>query len=108
MREHEDNLTPGFPDYYIFFRNENDTWSKAINMGTAINAPGTYAISAYVTRDGKYLFFASHTGNEIGDIADPDLGLSAIQEYESRPMNGRSDIYWVDAGIIKDLKKSLN
>ena len=65
-------------DLYICFNDGFGNWSKAKNMGNMINtrAPEN---CAYVTPDGKYLFFNSGR-------------------------NGNYDIYWVDAGIIETLK----
>ncbi len=102
---HKDALTPGAAEYFIFFRDENDNWSEAINMGEEINVPGTNAISPYVTRDGKYFFFGSHKRKEITDIAKSDITLSIIKNYDRMPLNGRSDIYWVDAKIIDQLRE---
>ncbi len=101
---HKDNITPESADYYIFFRDENDNWSEAINMGAEINLPGTNAISPYVTRDGKYFFFGSHKRKEIIEMVSPEITLSIIKKYDRQPLNGRSDIYWVDAKVIENLK----
>jgi hypothetical protein len=102
---HKDALTPGAAEYFIFFRDEKDNWSKAINMGEEINRPGINAISPYVTRDGKYFFFGSHKRKEIIEMASPYITLSIIKKYDRMPLNGRSDIYWVDAKIIDKLKE---
>ncbi|KZN30323.1 hypothetical protein N480_05075 [Pseudoalteromonas luteoviolacea S2607] len=72
----------GDSDLYISFRKPDGTWSDALNMGETINTPVREA-SASVTPDGKYLFFNRAT------------------------QNNDSDIYWVDAQIIKTLKQRV-
>ncbi|MCH6256846.1 hypothetical protein MLD52_09830 [Puniceicoccaceae bacterium K14] len=69
----------GDSDLYISFRQENGSWSKAINLGANINTEAREA-SASVTPDGKYLFF----------------------NRTVRPGDG--DIFWVDAKIIERLR----
>lgn len=69
----------GDSDIYISFRQLDDSWGKAINLGGKINTAGWDA-SASVTPDGKYLFF----------------------HREISP--GNLDIFWVDAKIIEDLR----
>ena len=70
----------GGTDYYIIFRNEDDTWREPINLGDKINSKFNFEWSPYVTRDGKYFFFSS-------------------RKY------GTEDIFWMDAAIIRKLKK---
>ena len=48
----------GRGDLYISFKNEDDSWSKAQNMGTAVNTEG-HELCPFVTADGKYLFYTS-------------------------------------------------
>lgn len=68
----------GGPDLYISYRKEDGTWTKAKNMGDTINT-NTADYAPAVTRDGKYFFFTSNKA-------------------------GNSDIYWVDAAIIEELR----
>ncbi len=65
----------GRGDLYISFRNEDGSWTRALNMGDKINTKG-YEYCPYVTSDGKYLFYTS-----------------------------QQDIYWVDARIIEEFRK---
>ncbi|MFT5878311.1 MAG: hypothetical protein ACI8SA_002177 [Dokdonia sp.] len=69
----------GGSDIYISFRQEDDSWGAAINLGDKINT-STSQRGGYVTPDGKYLFFNSP--------ASP----------------GKGDIFWVDAQIIETLR----
>jgi hypothetical protein len=64
----------GKGDLYISFKDANGQWTKSITMGNTINTSG-YEFCPFVTADGKYLFFSRD-----------------------------GDIYWVDAGVIEQLK----
>jgi Tol biopolymer transport system component len=65
---------------YISFNLGRDSWSEAICLSEKLNTGKiTRDWNATVSPDGKYLFFSS------GE-------------------RGKSDIYWVDAKIIEDLK----
>lgn len=71
----------GENDLYISFQDtKNNTWTQAINMGTAINTENS-DYCARMSLDGKYLFFSRRN-----------------------PKTGKSDFYWVDAGIIDELR----
>jgi Tol biopolymer transport system component len=76
------NLGKGH-DLYISFREENGSWSEAVNMGKDINSPES-DYSAVVTADRKYIFFSSR-----------------------RSPDKNADIYWFDADYVKELKKSI-
>ncbi|PKV50929.1 WD40 repeat protein [Aquimarina sp. MAR_2010_214] len=66
-------------DLYISFRQQDGSWGAAINLGNKINTSVREA-SAYVTPDGKYIFF----NREVS--------------------SGNGDIFWVDAQIIETLR----
>ena len=68
----------GASDLYIGFRKKDGTWTKAKNMGEAINCLST-DYTPMLSPDGKYLFFTSSRG-------------------------GVGDIYWISAKIIEQLK----
>lgn len=71
----------GDSDLYISFRQDDDTWGPAINMGDKINTPYWDAYAS-VTSDGKYILF--------NRAMDED--------------NNNIDIYWIDARIIETLR----
>ena len=54
----------GQTDLYISFRNEDQTWTDAINMGFEINSTG--AFFPFVTLDKQYLFFTTGKPADIG------------------------------------------
>ncbi len=76
----------GDSDLYISFRQEDGSWGPAINMGAAVNSDKWDAF-ATVTSDGKYMLF----NRRIDDGSDDE--------------KMDTDIYWVDAGIIEELKQ---
>ena len=69
----------GDSDLYISYRQKDGSWGEAINLGDRINTDAWEA-SAYVSPDGKYLFF-----NRVVE-------------------SGNVDIFWVDAQIIETLR----
>ncbi|MEO0790419.1 MAG: hypothetical protein AAFY36_17275 [Bacteroidota bacterium] len=64
----------GRGDLYISFKNADDTWTKAVNMGNKINTTG-HELCPFVTHDGKYFLY---TSNE--------------------------DIYWVSTRIFDEIR----
>jgi hypothetical protein len=93
----------GTPQYYVYFRTQDGRWSRPVNLGEKINKPGGAASSAYVTRDGKYLFFASTWKKAFEPPAHGTFSLSDLLRIYTTPQNGNSDIYWIDAGFIQEL-----
>lgn len=73
----------GSTDLYISFRKKGGSWGRAINMGPEINSKFTERFPK-LSPDGKYLFFGS------------DRNLMPGAEG--------TDVYWVDARVIEDLK----
>ena len=74
----------GSSDIYISFKKQDGSWGKAINLGNKINT-SAWEASAFVSPDGKYLFFSRNIGSD---------------NYEN------VDIFWVDAQIIDNLKNN--
>jgi hypothetical protein len=93
----------GRSDYYICFRNPDDSWVGPINMGDRINTPGNSAPSSYVSPDGRYFFFAS-TRKSPNDTIATKLSYENILRISTLPENGNSDIYWMDASFIDSLR----
>jgi hypothetical protein len=98
----EDSL--GSIDYYIVYRNDTDDWSKPINMGARVNTPDGQQYSPYVSRDGQYFFFMSTRLPAAGDSSNKGYSFSNLSRIHNGPENGNSDIYWMDAGIIEELR----
>jgi len=98
----EDTL--GGVDYYVVFRSPDDAWSEPINMGERINTGQRGEWSASVSPDGKVLFFMSSRAELQDRHAPRRLRYDEMREMHDRPMNGNSDIWWVDAAIIEALR----
>jgi hypothetical protein len=92
----------GSGDIYVSFRKEDNSWTKAQNLGPEINDRFNERYP-YVSPDGKYLFFVSDKLNEKLE-KDTGLKFTEYKELYQNPGNGLSDIYWVSAKIIEDLK----
>ena len=78
----DSNRPGGYGDFdlCIAWREEDGAWGRPVNLGDRINTK--YAESrAYMTPDGKYLFFTSNR-------------------------NGTMDTWWVDAIIVEELRQN--
>jgi Tol biopolymer transport system component len=93
----------GATDLFISFQKEDGSWTKARNMGEKINSTGV-DLCPFVSPDGKYFFFSSDR-NHHKSFSETSLTYEQKIEILSSPGNGLSDIYWVDAKIIQDLKQ---
>lgn len=90
---------------HISFRNNDGSWSKALNMGKKINTENA-GIHGFVSPDSKYLFFTSERSPYFPH-PDHNLTYDEIVKIFNSPLNGSYNIYWVDAGIIEKLKKEV-
>jgi hypothetical protein len=72
-----------------------------INLGKKINTKHNEG-SAMITADGNYIFFsgAGTNHNYYNDV----LSYADILNFNLKPQCGNSDIYWIDAKIIEELK----
>jgi hypothetical protein len=94
----------GSTDYYIVFRNENDHWSEPVNMGEMVNTKSGREYSPYISPDGKYFFFMS---SRIIPVYEGQKFLRSFMELSTgyaQPQNGNTDIFWIDAGFIAQLR----
>ncbi len=98
-------LNPGRTNYYIYFRDEKDAWSEGKLLGPEINIKGSNAMSAYVSPDGKYFFFAAQKTDEKFASAPSPKTLGYYKELFQSPANGNYDIYWVDSAILTKYKE---
>jgi len=91
----------GEEDLYISFRDQNGEWMEPQNMGQEINT--VYRDKrAFVSFDGKYLFFISNRINP--ELPKEPLTLKQVQRITSVPANSFQHIYWVDAKVIDGIK----
>jgi hypothetical protein len=97
-------VNPGFTNYCIFFRGKDDSWNEGIPFGPDINSKGSNAISASVSPDGKFIFFAAQKiSNEMQEKSKRGT-LSSMFGFLNSPQNGNYDIYWVSAKLIEELR----
>jgi hypothetical protein len=75
----------GSSDLYISFRQPDGSWGEAVNLGDRVNTSAEEG-GPHITPDGKYLIF--------NRVVTPENGEGAAQ----------SDLFWIDASFIKDLK----
>lgn len=75
----------GSTDLYISFKQKNGGWGRAKNMGSTINSKFTERFPK-LSPDGKYLFFGS--------------------DRQQAPDAFGTDVYWVDAKVIAELRKT--
>ncbi len=92
----------GSGDIYISYRDKNDNWTEAINLGPTINDKYNERFP-YISPDGKYLFFLSDRVSEEL-LSKKELSYKEAVHYFSKPGNGFCDIYWVKADIIEELR----
>lgn len=85
----------GNSDLYITYNLGNGKWSEAIKLGKGVNSDND-EYAPYVSYDGKYLFFTSNT----------DSIYSNAKNQNRKYLNFVGNIFWVDAKIIKQLKKN--
>jgi len=93
----------GATDYYISFRDTEGNWQGPFNMGATINSKAGEEWSAYVSPDKKYLFFMSNRIKTGYDQSLEKSDYAALLDFNNKPQNGNSDVYWIDAGIIDTL-----
>ena len=89
-------------DLYISFRDKNGEWLKAKNMGNGINTEYRDK-RAFVSFDGKYLFFAS-SRIETKEFPKDAVILTELKQLMHVPTDGCEHIYWVNAKVINELK----
>lgn len=90
-------------DLYISYRNPDGSWTEAANMGDKINSKA-HEFCPSVTPDGKYFFFMSKRRRTEKKYYETALTYEQKMKLVTSWGNGEGDIYWVDAGIIDDLK----
>lgn len=90
----------GRGDLWISYRHNEGYWSKPINMGPTVNSSG-FEYCPSVSECGKYLFFTSDR-TDISSIKSP-ISYQDIINFSNQPKNRLSNIYIVNAQIIKTL-----
>lgn len=97
--------THGGMDYYIVFRNPDDTWCEPINLGSVVNTPTNGEISLFVSRDNRNLFFCSSRVKEGIFSSGEKLTLKKFKEIARESgANGDQAIYWVSTEFLEKLR----
>ena len=94
--------TIGKQDLYISYKREDRSWTKATNMGKKVNSAEWEGVPI-VSPDGKYLFFSSQRPRE-NEYKGPNIKYDNIWPAPAIIPEGKSDIYWIDAKIIEELR----
>ena len=89
--------------YYIVFRNDDDTWQEPLALSSEINTPKGTGWSFYMSPDMKYIFYMA-TKPLAKENYPKTLSVDFLHQFSKMPQNGNSDIYWVDAKIIENLR----
>jgi hypothetical protein len=92
----------GSGDLYISFKDKNNEWQPAINLGENINS-GSLDFCPFVSRDGKIFFF---TSRKLSDDLEKNnvKNFKQITDLLNGPQNGQNDIYWMKSDFIDSLK----
>ena len=95
----------GVQDLYISYRQPDDTWGPAINLGPKINTIGEGNGFPQLSPDGKFLFFTSTIKpyNE-NDMYEKKYTYAELIEIQESIMNGWGNIYWVNTSFVEELK----
>lgn len=90
----------GGGDLYVSFKDDDETWLPAVNLGPTINSSGLDYCPA-VTPDGAYFVFSSRRSNQTDT---PRQTYQEMMERLRRPGNGAGDLYWMEMEPIRALK----
>jgi hypothetical protein len=91
-------------DLYISYRQTDDSWSEAINLGEKINSAGIEGSGwPYMSPDGKYLFFLTSV-KPVNDIDNNNYTYDDLKKSQLSITNGTNKIHWVSASFIDELK----
>jgi Tol biopolymer transport system component len=99
---HHENL--GTSDYWVSFRGDEGNWLPAVNLGEKFNGPGLRAASVSQSPDGRYLFFSSNRSNAKIFFPNDRVTRQGLLGLHASWGNGSTDIWWVDATVIKSLR----
>ncbi|MBN1819834.1 MAG: PD40 domain-containing protein, partial [Prolixibacteraceae bacterium] len=91
----------GATDYYVSFNDPEKGWSNLISLGEQVNSASRLEYSAGFSPDGKYFFFMT---SKTFPESKKELTFNVLKEMHNEPENGNSNIYWMKAGFINELK----
>lgn len=97
----KENIVGG-SDIFISFKDENENWTKAQNIGDKINSESN-EMRSFVSQDGQYLFFSSDRQVLKRDLPTIPMKGDQVRALLNSPGNGQQDVYWVSASFIEKL-----
>jgi len=90
--------------YLVSFRDEHDHWSDLIPLGDVVNTMRSGGCPS-LSSDGKYFFFTSYPQVKWNKFFEKRHTYKDLQDITLRqPAPERTDIFWVDAKIIEELR----
>jgi cyclophilin family peptidyl-prolyl cis-trans isomerase len=92
----------GGGDLYISFRSESDSLGTAMNMGTRVNSAALDFCPAITPDGGAFLFSSRRSG--LAAETEDQRSYRSLSDALRSPGNGRSDLYWIDAAFIDELR----
>jgi len=100
-----DALGRGY-NYYVSFKDDQDHWSDLINLGKEINGLPIGGISSF-SPDGKAFFFSAFPSLDSVDVYAKPVSYADLQAMSIKnPARNKTDVFWVDAKIIEDLRST--
>ena len=70
-------------------------------MGPRFNTPHVDG-PATISADGKYIFFSGYL--QTNTWFENAVSYDDITRHYSKPGFGSSDVYWVDAGVVEEMR----
>ena len=90
--------------YLVSFRDEDDQWTELISLGEPVNKHRSGWCPS-ISTDGRYFFFAAYPSIEWKKSFKRRHTYADFQEITLiHPSSDRTDIFWVDAKIIEELR----
>ncbi len=95
----------GRSDLYISFKNDNNRWTEAVNMGGNINSAGA-DLCPMLSPEGKYFLYTSSRTIEQ-DFPERPVNYEGFKKIYDSSETPFGNIYWVSAEIIDELKQQI-
>ena len=89
--------------YVSFFNKEDANWTIPAIFDLNIQSDN-WDYAPRLSHDNKYIFFSSYRSDWMKPFNSRKPSYEELMWLTKNPVNGGSDIYWVDAKIIEELK----
>lgn len=98
----------GMMDIFLCFKESSGKWGEVRVLGNIVNMRNKIQRFPEVSPDGKYFFFTSQRPADAfkkgTPLSDTEKHLTNIEGI--KPVPGKGNIYWMDAGIIDYAEKN--